>query len=175
LWISLRVVIIAAGCLLFANYGLGRLGSTLIYHGKIERSQAILIENFDPDYLLFEKTHDLLREGWARRVLVPVKQGDDGHLGAVPKGFVDVMARVARLPEPEMIPTREVEPISLNTARQVLDYLKKENLRSVIIVSSGFRSQRDFLIWDSVLRPAGIHVSCQPVFGERTSENWRVS
>ena len=170
------IILLSATVGLTARYWLEALGSSLVYSGRIEVSQAILIENFDPDYLLFERTKQLVEEGYATRVLVNAQEGHvPGRAFSVSEGFVEVMARVAQLPVPEIIAVKEIEPISLNAALQVRDYLQKRSIQSIIVVTSGFRSRRSYLIWDSVLRPAGIKVFCVPVFGGRTTANWHKS
>lgn len=170
----LAAVVVAAGIGLLALCGLQSLGPGLVHKDEIQKSDILLIENFDPDYLLFEKARQLLSEGWARRVMVPVEASPGGDRpNAVSKGFVEVMAGIAGVPEPELIPVREAEPISLNVARQVRDKLADEGITSVIVISPGFRSKRSFLVWREVFRPAGIRVSVVPVFGSRTPENWR--
>lgn len=67
---------------------------------------------------------------------------------------------------------QEIEPISLNAAYQVRDVLTKAGLKSVIVVTPGFRSQRSSLVYQTVLTPVGITVYCVPVFGQKTSQNW---
>jgi hypothetical protein len=71
-----------------------------------------------------------------------------------------------------MIPIREVEPISLNAAYDIRDFLAKEHITSVAIVTPGCRSRRSALIYQRVLGDAGISPSCVPVFDQRTAENW---
>jgi hypothetical protein len=70
------------------------------------------------------------------------------------------------------MPIRAIEPISLNAAYEIRDFLTKEHLRTVIVVTPGFRSKRSSLIYQAVLAPAGITVSCMPVFVGATLENW---
>lgn len=170
----LAAVVVAAGIAVLGPYGLRLLGPALVHQEEIHKSDVLLIENFDPDYLLFERARKLLSDGWATRVVVPVQASPDGNRpNAVSRGFVEVMARIARIPEPELIPVREVEPISLNVARQVRDKLVDEGVVSVIVISPGFRSRRSFLVWSAALAPARIRISVVPVFGSRTPENWR--
>ena len=134
---------------------------------------AILIENLEPEYLLFEHVAWLRSRCATGRVLVPVQASPDARQPAVMAGeFVAAMARVARLPMPELIPVRDVEPLSLNVARQVRDYLRREHISSVTVVSPGFRSGRASLVYHAVLDEAGIASSCVPVFGQVTPENW---
>ena len=76
------------------------------------------------------------------------------------------------MPELEFIPIRDIEPISLNVAYQIRDFLVTEHLKPVLVVTPGFRSQRSSLVYHAVLGPAGITMSCMPVFGEKTPKNW---
>jgi hypothetical protein len=175
-YLALGGILLAAFFALTAGYWLKALGESLVYQEKIEISDAILIENFDPDYLLFERTEQLLQEGWAKRVLVPAQEDYfEGRTNFVAEGFVQVMARVAGIEDPEIIPIKSIEPITLSMALQVRVYLQQRNIHSVIIVASGFRSRRACLIWNSVLRPVGIRASFVPAFGSRTTANWRSS
>jgi hypothetical protein len=73
---------------------------------------------------------------------------------------------------PELIPVRDVEPLSLNVARQVRDFLRREHIGSVTVVSPGFRSRRSSLVYHAILGEAGIASSCVAVFGPETPENW---
>jgi len=87
-------------------------------------------------------------------------------------GFVEVMARIARIEDYELILIDEREPIRFNTALQVRDYLLDKGVYSIVVLSPCFSSRRDYLIYQSLLEPAGIQVSCLPVFSSRTPDNW---
>ena len=141
---------------------------------RLERSDAILIENFDPSYLVFERAGELRNAGLGRRMFVPTQPGSiPGESDLVSAGFVDVLTRAARLSEaPQMIPVREVEPVSLNVAYQVRAVLQKEHVQSVIVVSPGFRSRRSALVYGKVFGEAGIATYCVPVFAASTPDNW---
>jgi hypothetical protein len=65
-----------------------------------------------------------------------------------------------------------VEPISLNAAFQIRQYLLRENVKSLIVVTGGFRSQRSLLIYRTILAGRGVQVRCDPVFGRVTPERW---
>lgn len=149
-------------------------GSSLACEEQLQTSDAILIENFSPDYLVFERAGELRSAGMASRTFVPTTAGSGpGGLSGVSAGFVEVLARAARLPEvPRMIPIEEVEPISLNAAYQIRAVLEREKVRSIIVVTPGFRSRRSLLVYSTVFGPAGIRTSCVPVFGRETPENW---
>jgi hypothetical protein len=149
------------------------IGQSLVCTEEMAPSDIILVENFDPDYLLFERAAALQRAGLAARVLVPVPASRDPEQPSpVFQGIAEVMVRVARMPEPEFLPMHEIEPISLNAAYQIRDFLTKAQIRSILVVTPGFRSQRSSLVYQAVLAPAGIKVYCMPVFGEKTAKNW---
>ena len=145
---------------------------SLVCDEKIVPADAILIENFDPDYLLFERAQALYKNRLASKVFVPTDAGADGTESMVSAGIVEVMSRVAWLERRETIPVQRGEPISLNAAYQILTVLEKQNVRSVLVVTPGFRSQRSALVYSAVLGRAGIAVSCVPVFGTKTRATW---
>jgi hypothetical protein len=97
---------------------------------------------------------------------------DPTGINPISRGIAELMARQARLGKIELIPVKEVEPIALSVASQVRNFLAREHLRSVAVVSPGFRSKRTSLVYEAVLSPAGIQSHCIPVFGEQTPENW---
>ena len=136
-------------------------------------SDALLLENFDPFYLLFERATALRSAGVASRIFVPTSAAGEEDLNtSVSKGFVDVMSRIARIPDTVVIPIHLKEPISLNAAKEIRDFLIAEHIKSVIVLSPGFRSRRSELVYGTVLRPAGIAVGCVPVFGQSSPGNW---
>jgi hypothetical protein len=173
---KLRLAILALGILLVSvTRGLWSrwIGHSLVCQETIGHSDVILVENFAPNYLLFERAAALHTAGFAPRILVPTPAAPHAvSPNSVLQGFVEVMARVARMPAPEILPVHITEPISLHAAYQIRDFLTTEHLQSVIVVTSGFRSQRASLIYQAVLAPAGIKVSCLPVFGQKTPANW---
>jgi hypothetical protein len=150
-----------------------RTGQSLVCTEEMSPSDVILVENFNPHYLVFERAAALHKAGLAVRVLVPTDASrDPERTDPVSRGITELMARVARLQDPEILPIRIFEPVSLNAAYQIRDFLTKEHLRSVIVVTDGFRSQRSSLVYQAVLEPVGIKVGCVPVFGQHTTKNW---
>jgi hypothetical protein len=152
-----------------------RLARGLVCTEHAQPSDALLLENFDPDYLVYEHAETLQRAGLAPRILVPVAASDGYKPDAVERGIADLMARLAHLPAIETIPIQLNEPISLNAAYQIRDFLTQEKITSVIVVAPGFRSRRSYLLYSTVLNPAHISVGCVPVFGKTTPENWSES
>jgi hypothetical protein len=145
---------------------------SLVCDERIVPADAILIENFDPDYLLFERAQALYKAGLAPKVFVPTDASADGEESMVSAGIVEVMSRIAWLEKRETIPVQGIEPISLNAAYQILAALEKQHVRSVLVVAPGFRSRRSALVYNEVLGRAGIAVSCVPVFGTKTPATW---
>src|SRR5262245_17712302 len=153
-----------------------RIGQSLVCAEEIAPSDVILVENFDPHYLVFERAAALHKAGLAARVVVPTQASSDPEIAnLVSQGIAELMARVAWLQNVEILPVQIPEPISLNAAYQIRDFLTKEHLRSVIVVTDGFRSKRSALVYHVVLGPAGIKVGCMPVFGVNTPKNWTVT
>ena len=152
------------------------IARSLVCDANRAPSDAILVENFDPDYQVFERARDLRRAGLAPRVLVPI-QTDPGAStpNAVAIGTAEVMARIARLGTIDIVPIRLVEPFSLNAAHDVLRFLEREHIRSVIVVTPLFRSRRSALVYSAMLGRAGVIVRCEPVEGTQDVNTWTLS
>ena len=150
------------------------IGQSLVCREEIRQSDAIIVENFDPNYLLFERAAQLQNQGLAAKVIVPAAEASHsvGQVNLISEGIARLMINVSKMKNSEIIPIRETEPISLNAAYQVRDFLAKEHIGSIIVVTPGFRSKRSCLIFNAVMDQAGIKVHCAPVFGKRTPENW---
>jgi hypothetical protein len=153
-----------------------RVGKSLVCEERADRSDAILVENFDPEYLSFERAATLKNAGVASRVFVPVSaSADPEYPDGSSSGIVGEFARVAHLANLTPIPVRQTEPITLNVAADVRDFLIKEHVRSVVFVTPGFRSRRSVLVYEKIFTPAGIKFECVPVFGNQTPENWTIT
>jgi hypothetical protein len=168
---TLIVVILIAA--VTRGFWTARLARSLVCTGEVAPSDMIVVENFDPNYLVFERAAALQKAGLAPRALVPVQASRDGEVAnPVSRGIAELMARQARMGTWEIIPIREVEPISINAASQIRDLLAREHVSSVIVVTPGFRSRRTSLVYHTVLHDAGTQVYCAPVFGRTTPERW---
>jgi hypothetical protein len=135
---------------------------------------AIIIENFNPSYLLFERAAQLQQVEPSLRVLVPVTAAsrDLTVPNPVSAGIAELMARLARVANVELIPVQEIEPYALNVASQLRAFLRRNHLRSVTVIAPAFRSKRTSLVYGAVLGPAGIQSHCIPVLEGHTPENW---
>jgi hypothetical protein len=152
------------------------IAGSLVCDESLSLSDAILVENSDPDYLVFERARQLRQAGRAPRVLVPIWT-DPGTStpNDVALGLAEVMARVSRLGPVEIIPVHDVEPITLNVARQIRRFLERERIRSVTIVSPLFRSRRTDLVYSAVLGQAGLGVTCVSARSTHSVNNWTQS
>jgi hypothetical protein len=155
-----------------ANWWGAVLAADLVCEERSSASDAILIENFDPNYLTFERAADLRRAGLASRVVVPLPARAEHSVNSVSLGVAEVMARIARLGSFEPVAVRQVEPISLNAAHDVARYLRQERIRSVTVVTPLFRSRRSALVYGRVFGLDGIDVHCQAVRGTQGIDNW---
>src|SRR4030095_1432817 len=155
------------------GYGTARIGENLVCTEKPLPSDILLLENFDPNYLVFERAAELEKAGFASRALVPVEASSDPTIAnAISKDIADLMARQARLGAWETVPILQTEPISLTAAFQIREHLAREHVRSVIVVTPGFRSRRSSLVYHTVLHDLGMHLSCAPVFGRTNPGRW---
>jgi hypothetical protein len=141
---------------------------------EVGRSDVILVENFDPNYLVFERAAALEDAGLSTRVVVPTAASgnEPDSIDSVSRGIAELMTRLARVRNATIIPVHDKEPITLNAAYQIRDVLTRERLTSVIVVAPALRSRRSSLVYRAVLAPAGIQVHCVPVMGEHTPETW---
>lgn len=174
-WLFRVVLIVVVLLIVVGTRGVwvAGVGGALVCQEASGPADAMLIENFDQDYLLFERAAALQRADGALRVLVPTPASPDSlEPNLVSAEIVDVMAGVARLQSVELIPFRAVEPITLNAAYDVRDFLQRENLHAVLVLSRGFRSQRAALVYGAVFGEAEIVSYCVPVFGQPALDRW---
>jgi hypothetical protein len=136
-------------------------------------SDAILVESFDSNYRVLERAKQLRQAGLAARVLVQTwADADTQEPDEVALARMQVMARIARIGDIEIVPTRQVEPITLNAVRDMQRFLEREHIRSVIVVTPLFRSRRSALVYGATFGRAGILVRCEPVQGALGVSNW---
>jgi hypothetical protein len=169
------LALLAAVVVIAATRGLwtGWIGESLVCAGAPAAGDAILIENFVPNYLLFERAGELQRAGLASRVIVPIQVFPGAEtLNAVSRDIAFAMARHAGLGAWDAVPIVTGEPITLSAARQLRDRLTAEGIRAIIVVSPGFRSRRSALVYQTVFGRGGMRVSCVPVFGQATPARW---
>ena len=172
-WVVMAAVILFVGLIAAREHWLRALGNSLVCEASVGSGDAILIDHVETNYLLFERAQRLEARGLSSLVLVPVLGSDIAdEPGSVALGFVNVMCGISRLRNCTTFAAPEREPISLNVAKRCAEELRARGIRSVILVTEGFRSRRAAEIYLRVLKPLGITVYIQPVFGSRTPDNW---
>lgn len=157
------VVLVLAVVWLTSSWWTAAIARSLVCEANGAPSDAILVENFDSDYLTFEHATRLRKAGYASRVLVPAAR--DPHtldVKPVERATAEMLARLSRLGDFEFVPIQTVEPISLNAAGDVLRFIQKARIRSVLVVSPLLRSRRSALVYEATLGRAGITVRCEP-------------
>src|SRR5437868_6785894 len=95
--IGVSILVIAAG-VLTRDFWSTQIGRSLVCASDVAPSDVILIENFDQNYLLFERAAALQKAGLAPRTVVPVQVSPDPEVpNPISKGIAEVMARQARM------------------------------------------------------------------------------
>jgi hypothetical protein len=152
------------------------IGRSLVCDGRHGPSDAILVENFDLDYLLFERAAELRRAAVAPRVFVPVQAyPGTSRPNRVALENTQVMATIAHLGAIEVIPVHVAEPISLNASLDVRRFIEREEVRSLTVVAPLFRSRRSALVYTATLGDAGVTVTCEPVQAAFGVDSWTQS
>jgi hypothetical protein len=170
------LLIIVVSAWVTRSWWTGAIARSLVCDANAAASDALVVENFDTDYLTFERAARLVRAGLAARALVPVAADPNTRQpNAVSARLTDTLIELARLDRVVIVPVREVEPIELNTASDVVRFGKAEGIRSIVVVSPLFRSRRAWLVYQATSAAAGIAVTCEPVPGVRDVNTWRHS
>jgi hypothetical protein len=161
---------------LTAGFWTTAVGRSLVCDSVLRPSDAILIDNFEPDYLLFERARNLRNAALASRVLVPVAMdAATGLPNPVALGVAEVLARLSRVGAVDIVPIRQVEPITLNAARDIGGFVARAGVKSVIVVTPLFRSRRSALIYSATLGESGVRLHCEPgstSAGEKWTDTW---
>src|SRR5512132_4085773 len=89
--VAALVIVILAGVLI-RGILVSYVGRSLVCAANLAPSDAILVETFDPNYILFERAAALETAGVAPRILVPVEASRDPEVAnPVSKGVIEVM------------------------------------------------------------------------------------
>jgi hypothetical protein len=151
------------------------IGRSLVCAEDVAPSDAMLLENFDANFLVFERAAELEKARLVRMAFVPVEASGPAVANPVSIGIAELMARQARLRSWRAIPIIQIEPISLNAALQIRTRLAAENIKSLIVITPLFRSRRSSLVYRAMLAPAGIVVRCVPVSRGGSPGSWTKS
>ncbi len=161
------VLALAAILVLPRGFWARKIGQSLVCEQDAPPSDALLLENFNQDYRVFKRAAALRRAGIASRIFAP-----STNASGLSRQITQLMAQTAGLDHFEIIPFSEAEPISLNAANQVRDFLSKENIKSVVVIAPGFRSRRSMMVYSTALGQAGIRVGCVPIMESAPTQTW---
>ena len=169
----LLILIFLAGVVLPYRFWARQIGHSLVCTEQVDKSDAVLLENFDVNFHVFERAAKLQKAGVAPRVLVQsLETVNPAGVKESSRRVTRLVAQNAKLENYDLIPIREIEPISQNAARQVREFLKRENVKSVVVVTPGFRSRRSEMVYGEELGKHGIRVGCSPVFENVNPDSW---
>src|SRR5437867_5549222 len=125
--LALGLLAVILATTLTSRFWTAQVARSLTCAESLAPSDAMLVENFDPNYLLFERAAALEKDGLAPLTLVPVETSREVNVAnPVSIGIADVMARQARLRRWRPILISITEPISLNAALQIRRRLKAD-------------------------------------------------
>jgi len=171
--LALGLLVVILATTLTSRFWTAQIAQSLTCAESRAPSDAMLVENFDPHFLLFERAAALENEGLAALTLVPVETSREPNVAnPVSFGIAEVMARQARLRRWRPIFIGITEPISLNAALQMRPQLRAHGITSITVVTPRFRSRRSLLVYGTTFGPYGIAVRCIPVPGELRTERW---
>jgi len=148
----------------------------LVCENSDARSDALLIDHVGGSYPLFERARILQAREPMPPVLVPVLvQQPPFEPAWLSFRITKLMCDAAALSECITFAVPLAEPISLNVAQHTAHELQARGIRSVSLVTDGFRSKRAAMVYARFLEPLGIVVHCQPVFGALSQSSWHQS
>jgi hypothetical protein len=93
LLLALAAVVLIGGRGFWAK----QVAQSLICSAQTPPSDALLVENFDPDYRVFEQAEELKRMGVAPRVFIPAETDEETESTSVELGTIELFARIAHL------------------------------------------------------------------------------
>jgi len=162
-------------CLVTGRFWLLLVGRSLIYEDKLVPSDVILVENFEAPFLAgLSQAVRLQDAGYSERILVVrLIPRESRFISSTFLGQVwDSYCQAVGIHDPEIVVVEQVEPITLNMAKQLTSTLKKTSVESAILISGIFHSKRSCLTYREVLEPLGIQLSCLPVSGTVDPDHW---
>ncbi len=172
-WVAFASILVCGGLVITRDHWLRGLATSLVCQESLGISDAVVIDNVNNNYLLFERAQNLQARGVAETVLIPIMTSETyGQPESVSLGIVQVLCQASRLRNCVTFWVPSSEPISLNIAKRSAEELQARGARSVIIITDGFRSRRSAEIYTHVFRPRGLTNYIQPVFGRQTPGNW---
>src|SRR5207237_4777850 len=127
--LALGLLVVILATTLTSRFWTAQIARSLTCAESRAPSDAILVENFDPNFLLFERAAALENEGLAALTLVPVETSREPNVAnPVSLGIAEVMARQARLRRWRPIFIGINAPISLNAQLHMQPQIRAHGL-----------------------------------------------
>jgi hypothetical protein len=144
------------------------IGRWLVCDEQMPIADALVLDNLDASYPIFKRAGDIQRDGKIKRVFIATVLGGPDNVDA---HVVELMAQMSGLSDWQTVEVHETEPIALNAAMRVQQVLAREGVRSIALVTPGFRSERSALVYRSVLNTS-VDVRCVPVVEAHSIATW---
>ena len=151
------------------------MSESLVCEDPLAPSDAVLVESWGKPFLAgLSHAAALQREGYAGRTIVVrlIPRENEFMSPEAMEQIWELYCQSVGLRNTEVAAVKQVEPITLNMARQVGQLLKGQQIKSVRLVSPVFHSKRSLLSYREILEPLGIRVRCTPVSGAIDRYYW---
>lgn len=172
----LALVVVAPG-----KIWLTAMATSLVHEDALASADLILVEMAvlpAPDAIAYAAS--LYHRGYAPRIAVTRYI----HSDRLADGGVQVPGSLDKLLEiywadagldgsiVESVPIQVIDPVTLNSARQVAEYCRAHRVARVIIVPSRYHSRRSTLSYERYMTPLGIAMLSRPPEGRLRPDNW---
>jgi len=161
-------------CLVTGRFWLLLVGRSLIHEDELAPSDVIVVENFEgPFFEGLSRAVRLQEEGFSPRILVlRLLPRESGFSSTLLEQIWDSYCHAVGIHDPEIVAVKQVEPITFNIAQQLASTLEKTTIRSAILITGVFHSNRSCLTYQEVLEPLGIEIRCLPVSSVTDPDHW---
>jgi hypothetical protein len=123
---------------------------------------------------IFNLCFDLYKQGKCKRVLF-IKTDNDTYIfndlyleeflkSKLDSSYKDFPYKIYNLPVEH--------PVTLNRSKEILDTLKKFNIKSVLLLTSGFHSRRSKKVYEGILKDSGIKLYVNTYFIKVDRNDW---
>ena len=177
-WICLFLVLLAALAYFFREPILRESGEFMAPRGDYTADIAILEGNEYIDRGIVSAGLELLKAGKVRRIIVVLHNIAQAHrpygLNENYPGMVEKELQKLGLKEKdfEVMVVHIEHPLTLTEAKGALKEISKENVKTAILLSSGFHTRRSYLVYQHAAEAYQIKIYPQACFTGYQAENW---
>lgn len=151
------------------------MSESLVHEDQMAPSDVILVESWENPFLAgLSHAATLQHDGYAGHAIVIrlIPRNNELISSDATERIWQLYCMSAGLRNPEVVAVNQVEPITLNMARQIGKLLMGSPIRSVTLISPLFHSKRSLLSYREILEPLGISVRCTPISGAIDRYYW---